>query len=630
MKILSSARLEGPNVWSPLPVWVARVDFSGWDQLPQSARIEAAVRLGERFPKSIRDRHSGQPVSGIGFQAVVPQPAYRQAGSLSHGAAQLLLDVMRALHTLSRRTLEFTCVRPTPERGVYLIAVECEEAALSNACLEFACILCNAEARGETVDVTAGIERLCDLADDICLGTTTGALVAAARQRGIPVRRLDPTSLVQLGHGAHQRRLQTAVTDQTGKIAEAISLDKDLTKALLRQVGVPTPEGRPVADREDAWTAACELGLPVVVKPRNGDYGLGVSLNLQSREQTLAAYDSARQFRDEVLVERFAAGEQYRVTVVGERLVAAVRRVPPQVTGDGTRTVAELIEQANRDPRRGDDEFAPLNRIAPDEDTLPLLAEQGCSLETVPAAGRTVTLSRLAHTWAGGEVEDVTDTVHPEVAALCVRAARVIGLDVAGLDLVAVDLQRPLDERGGVILEVNAGPAIALHFAPFCPQPRPVCEAILELLFPPGQSGRIPVVLICDDYQSRTGQLLEQSLSGLGRRIGRASWDGIHVGGARLKAGPFNNTAGARAVLMCPDVELAILEQSSESIRNEGLAVDRCDAAILAGLHDNGSPELESVVRLLRDAADSLLTDVGIATHHLVAAALSPSLRPAA
>lgn len=625
MRILSAARLEGPNVWSPLPVWVARVDFSDWNQLPQSAVTELAVQIGERFSRPIRDRSTGEIADGV-----EDWNSRRQAGSLTHGAAELLLDVTRALHTLSRRTLEFAYVRPTPERDVYQIAVECEEAALSAACLELACALCNAEFRGEAIDVIAGVERLCDLADDVCLGTTTGALVAAARRRGIPVRRLDPTSLVQLGHGAHQRRLQTAVTDQTGKIAEAISLDKDLTKALLRQVGVPVPEGRPVANGEDAWAAACELGLPAVVKPRDGDYGHGVGLNLQSREQVLAAYDQARAYSDEVLVERFAAGHQYRVTVVGQRLVAAVRRVPPQVTGDGTRTVAELIEEANQDPRRGNDELAPLSRIAPDDDTIPLLAEQGCSLETVPAAGQTVALSRLAHTWAGGEVEDVTETVHPQVAAMCVRAARVIGLDVAGLDLVARDLRQPLDAQGGVVLEVNAGPAIALHFAPFCPQPRPVCEAILELLFPPGQTGRIPVVLVCSDTQSNVGRLLEESLSGLGRRVGRTSWDGIHVAGASLKAGAFANAAGARAVLMCPDVELAILEQSVDSIRSEGLAIDRCDVAILAGLRDDGSSEFESIVRLLRDAADSLLSDAGTATHHRVAAVLSSPLRPAA
>ena len=319
-------------------------------------------------------------------------------------------------------------------------------------------------------------------------------------------------------------------------------------------------------------------------------------------------------------MERFVSGDQYRVTVVGQRLVAAVRRVPQQVTGDGVQTVAALIDRANQDPRRGDDDFTPLNRITADEDTAAVLAEQGIDLDAVPAAGQVVTLSRLAHTWAGGEVEDVTDTVHPEVAAQCVRAARLIGLDVAGLDLIAQDLRQPLDAQGGAILEVNAGPAIALHFAPFCAHPQPVCEAILDLLFPQEQTGRIPVVLICDDGErSSTGRMLELLLRGTGRRVGRASWDGVHVAGVCLKTGAYANAAGARAVLLCPDVELAILEQSWDTIRAEGLAVDRCDVVVLAGPRRARSRDYGRVARVLGEAAgrDGTLIVDGEADQHV-------------
>ena len=517
--------------------------------------------------------------------------------------AESLRDVALALHTLVSTPVSSGGVGPISPSGTLDVAIEYEEERLGRACLDSARRICLAALAAEKLDVTAEIQRLRALAEDVCLGRATGPLVAAARARGIPFCRLDDESLVQLGHGRQQRRIRTSVTDRTGKIAEWISLDKDLTKKLLAELGLPVPLGRPVSSAEQAWAAACELGLPVAVKPRNADYGHGIGLNLSTREQVLAAYTAAREYRDEVLVERFAPGEQYRVTVVGNQMVAAVRREPVRLTGDGTRTISQLMEQANCDPRRGDDLRLPLDRVCADDDTPQVLAEQGFTLDAVVPAGVEVVLSRIAHSWAGAGVSDVTDLVHPRVAAQAVRAARLIGLDVAGLDVVAQDIGRPLEDQGGVILEVNAEPTIAFHFPPLCDRYRPVCEAIIESLFPDGRTGRIPVAVISGrGDRVGAGRWLAELVRESGRGIGRASGEGLFLQPERLKPGDQANLAGSLAALLCPEVDIAVLERGLASIRHEGLGLDRVQVAILTRLAGDGAPleaELEQAARVL-------------------------------
>jgi cyanophycin synthetase len=342
----------------------------------------------------------------------------------------------------------------------------------------------------------------------------------------------------------------------------------------------------------------------VVVKPRNADYGHGIGLNLCTREQVLAAYAAAREYRDEVLVERFAQGAQYRITVVGNQVVAAVRREPVRLQGDGAHTISQLMEQANRDLRRGDDLRLPLDRVRPDDDTPQVLAEQGLTLDAVVPAGVEVVMSRIAHSWAGAGVSDVTDLVHPRVAAQAVRAARLIGLDVAGLDVVAQDISRPLEDQGGVILEVNAEPTIAFHFPPLCDRYRPVCEAIIESLFPDGSTGRIPVAIVSGrGDRVGAGRWLAELARKSGRGLGRASCEGLFLQQEQLKSGDQANLAGSLAVLLCPEVDVAVLERDLASIRHEGLGLDRVDVAILTRLgREPLDAELEQAARALVSA----------------------------
>ena len=567
MEILKVRALQGPNVWSRDSVLEARVMVAKYKHL----RVESVLAFERRLAAWLPSWSPTREISG-------QSPQVRVADALRGVAVEL--QVLASAPESSEAT------GPLSPSDTLDIAITYEEEQLARACLESAHRMCLSALAFHGFDVRAEMARLRSLAEDVCLGRATGPLVAVARKRGIPFRRLDGESLVQLGYGAQRRRIRTSVTDRTGKIAEWISLDKELTKRLLAQVGIPVPVGRQVTSAEQAWTVACELGTPVAVKPASADYGHGIGLHLETREQVIAAYAAAREYREEVLVEHFVPGAQYRLTVVGNRMVAAVRREPVRLTGDGQHTVAELIEIANRDPRRGDDLRLPLTQVCADNDTPQMLAEQGFLHASVVPAGREVVMSRIAHSWAGAGVTDVTDHVHPRVAGQCVRAAHLVGLDVAGLDVVALDIARPLEEQGGAILEVNAEPTIAFHFPPLCDSYRPVCEAIIDSLFPSGKTGRIPIALVSGTGdRTRAGRVLAGLLLAPGRGVGRTSCDGLFIDGDLVKPGDQSSLGGSLTALLCPEVDVAVLERDLASIREEGLGVDRVDVAILTGLN---------------------------------------------
>jgi len=566
MELLSVLALHGPNVWGKVSVLEAAVDLRALSRLEPADITALRNRLVAWLP-------------GLALRAMAAAGA-AHPGACPDALAQALGDVTLELQTLVSMPLSLDTIARASS-GVHHVAVQFEEEQLARACLHSAFEMCAAALGGQVFDIAGELRRLRTLAEDVCLGRATGPLVAAARARGIPFRRLDEESLVQLGHGSQQRRIWTSVTDRTSKLAESISLDKQLTQRLLAEVGLPVPVGRAVGSAEDAWAAACELGTPVAVKPRDADYGRGIGLKLTTREQVVTAYAAAREYRDEILVQRFVEGEQFRITVVGNRMIAAVRREPVRLVGDGEHKLSELIDEANRDPRRGDDLRLPLTRISADDDTPQILAEQGVSFDTVLPEGMQVVLSRIAHSWAGAGVTDVTDSVHPQVAAQCVRAARLIGLDIAGLDVIAREIGRPLDEQGGAIIEVNAQPTIAFHFPPLCERYQPVCEAIIGSLFPEGRTGRIPIAVIAGGGQCAcTGRWLADLLQTTGQGIGRASSEGLYLDGQRLKAGDQSKRAGSLAALLCPQVDAAVLERDLASIRREGLGLDHVDLVV--------------------------------------------------
>jgi cyanophycin synthetase len=556
--------LRGPNVWSLSPAIEVEVDLTGFpvpsadlaDRL--TAWLPPTGRRWAAFCRCLRERV--HPV-------------------------HLLQHVTLELQARVGFPLDFGLAQETFRDSLSRFVVGYEEEAVCRACLDAALELSTAAARGLPYATAATVERLHELANDVRLGPSTAAIVRAALARGIPFRRLNTGSLVQLGQGIHQRRILAAETDATSAVAEAVAKDKELTRTLLRAVGVPVPDGRPVADAEGARAAAEELGGPVVVKPQDGNHGRGVTTNLTTAEQVGRAYAAARAESEHVLVETFVPGEDHRLLVIGNRLVAAALREPAHVVGDGRSTVAQLIDEVNRDPRRSDGHSTVLSKIQLDAVGLSVLAEQGFTPESVPPADAKVLIRRNGNLSTGGTATDVTDRVHPDVAERAVEAARVVGLDVAGVDVVATDVSRPLEEQGGAVVEVNAGPGLRMHLEPSAGTPRPVGEAIVDLLFPPGQTGRIPVVAVTGiNGKTTTTRLIAHLLAATGRKVGMTCTDGTYVGGRRTEARDSSGPQSARAVLAHPRVEAAVLETARGGILREGLGFDRCDVAVVTNV----------------------------------------------
>jgi cyanophycin synthetase len=519
--------------------------------------------------------------SGVQWAAADLGGATAESATLAH----VLERVSMVLQKRARVPVSFSKTASASEAGVFKVIVEYREEDVARAAVEAAVQIIDAVLAERSFDVHATVKQLRSQDEDLRLGPSTGAIVRAAEARGIPTRRLNSGSLVQLGWGSRQRRILAAETDRTSAIGESIAQDKELTKLLLRSVGVPVPAGGPVKDADEAWDMAQEIGVPVVLKPQHGNQGRGVAVNLTTREQVLAAFEAARAEGSSVLVERFAQGADHRLLVVGDRMIAAARRDPPRVQGDGKSTVAELVAVVNSDPLRGDDHSTSLSKMRLDAIGLAVLASQGFTPDSIPAAGTQVFLRQNGNLSTGGSATDVTDRVHPEVAARVVDAARVVGLDVAGVDVICRDISRPLGEQGGIVVEVNAAPGLRMHLDPSVGKPRPVGEAIVSTMFPPGENGRIPVVAVAGtNGKTTTVRMVGHILKAFGRHVGMACTDGIYIDDRRIDTDDCSGPRSARAVLFNPRVDAAVLETARGGILREGLGFDMCDVAIVTNI----------------------------------------------
>jgi cyanophycin synthetase len=564
MEVSRIRALRGPNLWS------------------RHTSIEAIVSCAEN-ERCIRNLADFEPR----LRALFPE--IRLLEPLSHeepiSLAHALEFAALGLQAQAGCPVTFSRTTETVEAGVYQVVVEYSEEAVGRLAFELAEQLCRAALDDSPFDLDGALARLRELDEDERLGPSTGAIVYAAVDRGIPYRRLTSGSLVQFGWGSKQRRIQAAETDRSSAIAESIAQDKELTKKLLAAAGVPVPGGRPVDNAEDAWTAAQEIGGAVVVKPQDGNQGKGVAVNISSREEVLAAYAVAAEISNDVLVERYLPGHDYRLLVIGDRLVAAARREPPLVIGDGVHSVRQLVEQVNKDPRRGDGHATSLTKIRFDDIALATLATQNYDAESVPTKGARVILRNNANLSTGGTATDVTDDVHPEMAACAVSAAQMVGLDICGIDVVCDSVLKPLQEQGGGVVEVNAAPGLRMHLSPSFGKGRDVGKAIVGMMFADGDDARIPVVAVAGTNGKTTTVRLTAHLLGCsGKRVGMTNSDGVYVQNERIDTGDCSGPKSARSILFHPDVDAAVFETARGGILREGLAFDRCNVAIVTNM----------------------------------------------
>lgn len=563
MHITRIRALRGPNLWT------------------RSTAIEAIVQCEDNeqcytaiagFEEKLRAR----------FPTIAPLQPHGADQRLS--LAHVLEVAALSLQAQAGCPVTFSRTHATLEDRTFQVIVEYTEEAVGRLAMEKGLELVQAAMNGTAFDSAAAIGALRELDEDERIGPSTGAIVDAAVARGIPFRRLTTGSLVQLGWGAKARRIQAAELDSTSAVAESIAQDKDLTKRLLHSAGVPVPLGRPVESVDEAWEVALEVGLPVVVKPQDGNQGKGVTVNLTERSQLASAYASAAKYGT-VMVERFLPGHDFRLLVVGDQLVAAARREPPQVLGDGQHNVRELVDLVNQDPRRGTGHGTALTKIRLDDIAVAHIAAEGLTPESVPAQGQRVVLRNNANLSTGGSATDVTDDVHPEIAARAVEAAQTIGLHICGVDVVCETMLRPLEEQNGGVVEVNAAPGLRMHLAPSFGKPRNVGVPMVDQLFANGQDGRIPVIAVTGtNGKTTTARIIGHLFAAHGLRVGMTNTDGVYVNGRQIDSGDCSGPRSARNVLAHPEVDAAVLECARGGILREGLGFDRCQVAVVTNV----------------------------------------------
>jgi len=564
MELQRVRALRGPNLWS------------------RHTAVEAIVYC-EPEERSIKELVDFE----IQLRTIFPQLHIRNVGLNGEplAMAHVIEHVVLGLQAQVGCPVTFSRTIKVNTEGIYQVVVEYSEESVGRLALDLAWRLVSAARFKHPFDVEDALQQLSQLDEDVRLGPSTGSIVQAAVERNIPYRRLTQGSLVQFGWGSKQQRIQAAETSRTSAIAESIAQDKELTKELLHSAGVAVPLGKVVETADEAWQVAQELGSTIVIKPRDGNQGKGVAVNIRSEEQVRTAFAVAQHYGSKIIVERYMPGQDFRLLVVGDRLVAAARRDPPQVIGDGRSTIAELVEAINLDPLRGDGHSTPLTKIRLDDIALATIAKKNLEITSVPIKGERVVLRNNANLSTGGSATDVTDDVHPDLAASAVTAAKMVGLDICGVDIVCDAIYKPLEEQGGGVVEVNAAPGLRMHLNPSYGKSQPVGDAIVQMMFPHGQTGRIPVVAVSGtNGKTTTVRLITHLLRHHGYRVGMTSTDGIYVENERIDSGDCSGPKSARNVLMHPEVDAAVLETARGGILREGLGFDACDVAVITNI----------------------------------------------
>lgn len=577
IEVLERLALMGPNLYAHRPCIKWKIDIGSFEERPTNTIDGFYDRLRSTIPSLVEHRCS-EGVRGGFFSRV-------EAGTwLGHVMEHVALE----LQGLAGIDVGFGRARSAGPPGVYTVVYECEERETGIRAGEMAIELIESFIAGEAFPVADRVRELRCVYERNSLGPSTRAIVDAAVRRGIPYLRLDDLNLVQLGYGANAKKIQATIASTTRFLGVDIAGDKDKTKAILGFHGVPVPQGGVTRDVEQAVRIANRIGWPVVVKPLDASQGRGIVTNIANEDELRVAFEDARKYRQLVVVERYLQGRDFRLLVINQKFVAAAERVPAHVVGDGVSTIAQLVEVANADPRRGDGHEKVLTKIRIDAATERLLELRGLTPESVPAAGQRVQLKTTANLSTGGTSIDITDRVHPANIELAERISCLVGLDIAGIDVVAPDVETPILDNGGGIVEVNAAPGFRMHLAPTEGKPRPVGEAVVDMLFPPGCESRIPIITITGtNGKTTTARLCAHIARMAGRNVGLTTSDGIYIRNQLVQKGDTTGPQSAEVVLRDPSVNFAVLETARGGILRAGVAYDWSNAAVVTNIAED-------------------------------------------
>ncbi len=573
MRIREINAMRGPNYWSVRrhKLIVMVLDLEEMEELPSNKIDGFLDRLKMMFPEMYSHRCSvGEP--GGFFQRV-------QEGTwMGHVIEHIALEIQ----TMAGMDTGFGRTRGYGEKGVYNVVFSYLEESVGRYAAKASVDICRALISGDAYDLEPDIQRMRELREMERLGPSTGSIVEEAESRGIPWIRLNKYSLCQLGYGANQKRIQATVTSETSSIGVELACDKEDTKYILEQAEVLVPKGD-IITRESSLEEACRyVGFPLVVKPIDGNHGRGITVNIKNYDDALVAFRAAKTVSHKIIIEKYITGEDYRLLVINNVLVAATKRTPAHVIGDGQSTIKELVEEENKDPRRG---YGHENVLINDL-TRTVLAAKGYTEDSIPPKGEMVILKDTANLSTGGTAEDVTDIVHPSNVSMAERISKIIDLDICGIDVMTTDISQPLEDTAGAVLEVNAGPGFRMHLAPTSGLPRNVAAPVVDKLFPQqGNTGRIPIIAITGtNGKTTTTRLMAHMAKMKGYRVGYTTSDGVYIQNRLLMKGDCTGPASAEFVLKDPTVNFAVLECARGGLLRAGLGFKRCDVAIVTNV----------------------------------------------
>jgi cyanophycin synthetase len=578
MKILDIHSLKGPNYWSIYHKLINfRLDIGEYENKPTNEMNGFLDRIKQQLP-GLYEHQCSEGKPGGFFERV------KRGTWMGHVVEHIALEIQ----VMAGMNCNYGKTRSTNDKGVYSIVFAYDEERAGIYAAHAAIRIADALAKSNDYDIQADVETLRKISKEDGLGPSTAAIVNAAVARQIPVIRLDKGSFVQLGYGNAQRKIEASITDHTGNIAVDIACDKERTKSILRDASIPVPEGDIIVDKDELLEVIETIGYPLAIKPHNGNQGKGVSLNLSTLNEVMAGFEKAKSYSNEVIVEKYFEGKDFRLLVVNYRFIAAAERTPAMVTGNGFSTILELVDMANLNPSRGDHHETILTRITIDRHTEEFLRFQERNLEDIPRKGEIIYLKRTANLSTGGTSEDITDHVHPEIIAMAERVARTIGLDICGIDFICEDISKPLKAGKGVVIEVNAAPGLRMHTHPYKGKPRPVGEAIVDMLFHRNNNGRIPIVAITGtNGKTTTARLVAHIAQTAGFTVGYTSTTGVYINGETIEEGDCTGPVSSGKVLRDPTVNFAVLECARGGILRAGLAFDQCDVGIVTNVAED-------------------------------------------